>query len=158
MAIPSAVLATIVIEPLVFESCMVKPSTAEVGSIVPFEVRTIVFIVDTVAVVATIGRVVIVSIPGEVVLIYDGSRSRCVTIAILAISVLIVLILTYRSRCRSGILLIYYSGRGRRAHINPDSGDTETGIDIYLRIGRAGDEGTSKDRCKNKQLFHFRRF
>jgi hypothetical protein len=135
---------------------MVKSSAAEVGSIVPFEIRTIVFIIDTVAVVTTIGGVVIVNIPGEFVLIHHGRRSRCI-----AIAVLIVLILAYRSRCRSGILLIYYGRRrGRRAHINPDSGHTESdmGVDIYLGVGRAGDEGTCKDRSKNKQAFHFRRF
>jgi len=136
---------------------MVKPSAVEVASIVPFEIRTIVFIVDTVAVVATPCRVVIVNIPGEFVLIYYGGRS--LSISILAIFILVVLVLTNRGRCRGRILLINY-GRGRCAHIYPDPRYTESdmGVDIYLRIGRAGDEGGSKDRCKNKQLFHFRRF
>jgi len=149
---------------------MVKSSAAEVGSIVPFEIRTIVFVIDTVAVVTTPCRIVIVNISGEFILVHNGGRSRCVTIA-----VLIVLILAYRSRCRGGILLIYYGRRrGRRAHINPDSRNTETSVDIYLGIGRAGDEVTCKDCSKDKQLFthvhiclfrafvilrvHFRRF
>lgn len=163
IVIPSAVFATIVsvaIVPVVFEPFMVKPSAAEVGSIIPFEIRAIVFIVDTVAVVATIGGVVIVNIPGEFVLIYDGGRSRRISISILAISVLVVLILINRSRGRGGVLLIYYSGRGRCAYIYPDTRHPESnmGVDIYLGIGRAGDEGGSKDRSKNKQAFHFRRF
>ena len=178
VAIPSAVFTTIVIEPSViepvmFESFVVKPSTAEVGSVIPFEIRTVVFIVDAVTVVATISGVVIVNIPGEFVLVYDGGRSR--RISILAVSVL-VLILANGSRGGSGILLIYYSGRGRRVHIYPDPRHTESdmGVEIYLRVGRAGDEGTCDDRSKDKQLFthvhiclfkafvilrvHFRRF
>jgi len=119
-----------------FEPCVVEPSTAEVASIIPFEIRAIVFIVDTVAVVATIGGVVIVNVPGEFVLIYDGSGGLSITI--LAIAVLVVLILVNRSRCRGRILLIYYGRRrGRRAYIYPDTRHTESdmGVDIYLRIG-----------------------
>jgi hypothetical protein len=117
-----------------------------------------VFIVDTVAVVAAISGVVIINIPGEFVLIDDSGRS--LSIPVLAIFILVVLVLVNRGRSRGGILLIYYSGRGRCAYIYPDSRYTESdmGVDIYLRIGRAGDKGSSKDRCKNKQAFHFRRF
>lgn len=139
-----------------FEPCMVKPSAVEIASMVPFEIRAIVFIVDPVAVVAIPYGVVIVNIPGEFVLIDNGAGSGRIAIAVLAVSVLVVLILIYRSG--SGILLIYYGGRGRCAHIYPDSGNAETSVDIYLGIGRAGDEGTCEDRSKNKQLFHFRRF
>jgi hypothetical protein len=117
-----------------------------------------VLIIDPVAIVATPGGVVIVNIPGEFILIDNGTGSGRVSVAVLAVSVLVVLILVYRGRCRSGILLIYYRGGGRRAHIYPDSGNTKTGVDIYLGVGRAGDEGTCEDRSKDKQLFHFRRF
>jgi hypothetical protein len=167
MVIPSAVFSTIVIEPAMiesvviesftFESFMVEPSTAEIASIVSFEIRAVVFIVDTVAVVATPCGVVVVNIPWEFVLIYDGGW--CLRITVLAVYILVVLILANRGRGGGRVLLINY-GRRRCVHIDPDPGYTEpdVGADIYLRVGRVGDKGSAKDRCKNKQLFHFRRF
>lgn len=145
--IESSAIGSSAIESFPFEPFVVKPSAVEVASVVPFEIRTIVFIVDTVAVVATPCRVVIVDVPGEFVLIYNGRGSLSISILII-ISVLVVLILTNRSRCRGRILLIYYRGRRRCAYIYPDTRHTESdmGVDIYLGIGRAGNEGGSKDR------------
>jgi hypothetical protein len=135
IVIPSAAIPTIpsaVFEPFVVESFVVKPSVVEVRSVVPFKVRTIVFIVDTVAVVTTPGRVGIVCVPGVLVFTYSGGLS-------------ISAILVYRSR-----FLINY--RRGRCYIHPANRSTESkvGTYIYLRIGRAGEQGTCDDRSKDK--------
>lgn len=146
------VIPTTMVTSVVFEPFTVKTTAGEVTSVVPVEIGAIVFVVYTVTIVAIPYRVVIVNIPGEIVLIYYSGGSR--SIIVLAITILIISVLTYRCGSRSGVLLIYYGrrrGRGR-GNINPGAGYTytDTGVKINLRVSGAGDQGTGEDRGKYK--------
>jgi hypothetical protein len=109
---------------IALKPALVESTAIEVRSVVPFERRTIVFIVDTVAEVSIPRGVVVVSIPWEIVLIYDSGRCG-------RISVLVVFLIN-RVGCRSGILLIYYSRRRRGAYKYSHSWYTNMGANIYL--------------------------
>jgi hypothetical protein len=131
MIVPVAIISP-VLEPFMFEPVMVKPSVVEVSSMIPFEIRTIVFIVDAVAEVAVPNGVVVISTPGEIIFIYDARRCRCI------------FILVYRS----GFLVDY----GRRCDVHPADRNTKTDVGIYkyLGVGRAGEKGAGDDRGKDK--------
>ena len=132
VVIEPVVVISPVLESFMFEPVMVKPSAVEIPSIIPFEIRTIVFIVDTVAEVAVPNGVVIISIPGEIIFIFNIHRCRCI------------FILVYRS----GLLIDY----GRRCDIHPTdrNAKTDMGIYIYLGVGRAGEKGAGDNRREDK--------
>ena len=143
MVIPSAVFTSVVIKPVViepvvvispvlepfmFEPFMVKPSAVEIPSIIPFEIRTIVFIIDPVTEVPVPYWVVVIRTPGKFIFI----DYRCGLIPFLV------------GRCRRVSILvsrILVNGSGlindrrrRRSGINPYSGDPEPYmcVEIYL--------------------------
>src|SRR5579872_7264144 len=63
-----------------FKTFVVKATPVEIASIFSFKERTIVGIVETIPVVSFPGGVVIISVPGEFILIHN--RSRCVLILV----------------------------------------------------------------------------
>jgi len=132
------------IEPFAF-----KTSAVKVPSIVPVEIGAIVFIVHAVTEVAIPNGVVVISIPGELILIDDGRgglATGVLAISVLIISILIISVLVYGGR--SGILLISYS-RGRR-NIHSAYGKVESDVDGYLGISRSGEQGAGEDRGEYK--------
>jgi len=143
VVIPSAVFASVVIispatvKPLTFEPFVVKTSAVEIPSVFPVEIGAVVFIIDPVAEVTVPNRVVIISIPREIVFIYDGGRSLSI----------FVLILAYRSG--RILFLVNYRRRGR-GNIHPAGRNIEPDVDGYLRVSRSGDQGTGEDRGKYK--------
>jgi len=130
----------------VFEPRVIKMTAIEISSVIPLEIGAIVFVINPVAEVAVPTRVVIISIPGEIVLIDDCCRS--LTIGILAIPILVISVLVHRSS-RILFLINYRSGRGNiyPADRNPEP---DVGIYIYLGVSRAGKQGAGDDRSKYK--------
>jgi hypothetical protein len=110
---------------LTFEPYTVKTSAVEVSSIVPVEIRAIVFVVDAVTVVAVPYGVVVVSIPGVLCLI-DDCRGRLGTIVL----IVSIVILVYGCGCR--VLLIDYGRRRRRCNIHSAYRKVEADVDRYL--------------------------
>ena len=113
-------ISTVVCEPRVVEMTAIK-----VGPVVSFKERTIVFEVETVPVVTIPGRVVIISVPGE--LGFTDSGSGIITICI--------------NRCRSGC-----------GYIEPGGGDSETDMCAYkdLCITLGSDEAGGYDGSEDK--------
>jgi len=113
---------------LTFESSTVKPSAVEISSVVPVEIRTVVFVVYPVTVVAIPYGVVIVSIPGEFCFI-DDCCGR------LGAIVLVVPIIILVHRCRRRILLIdNRRRRGRCGYIYPCSGNAKSDMGTYIYL------------------------
>jgi len=138
---------------VMLEPSVIKAAAIEVRPVVPVEIRTIVFIVDPVTVVAIPNGIVVIHIPGELGLIDDGGRRRSITalaITVLTIIILVILVLAYWCRGRRRILLINYGRRRGRSNINPTGRDVEPDMDRYLRVSRSSDQGTGKDCGKYK--------
>jgi hypothetical protein len=126
-----------------FKPFVVKTSAVEVSSIVPVEIRAIVFVVDAVTEVAVPNGVVVISIPWVLGLI-DNRGGR------LAAIVLIVSIVILVYRCRSRILLINYRRRRGRCNIHSAYRKVESDVDRYLGVGGRGNQGAGEDRGEYK--------
>ena len=103
------------------EPCVVEATTIEISPVVSFEVRTVVFEVETIPVVTVPGRIVIISIAGEIRFKDGGGRivSACI----------------YRSG--SNIAAINYGCRSDKRTANNREPDTcmsepDAGADICL--------------------------
>jgi hypothetical protein len=109
---------------------VVEPAAIEVGSVGSFKPGTVVSEVDTVAIVAAPGRVVIVGIPGE--LRFTNLGGGIVATAVDRGRLIVHRLVVHRcglliDGSRSGV-------DGCRSHIYPGAGDTKTNVcvDIYL--------------------------
>jgi hypothetical protein len=118
------------------EPGMVKMTTIKVGPVVSFKERTVVLKVETVPVVTIPGRVVIISVPGE--LGFTDSRSGIITIRI--------------NRCRGGRIGPTINNGCRGGYIEPGSGNPETDVCAYkyLRITLGSDEAGGYDGSEDK--------
>ena len=121
------------------ESCVVEAAMREISPVVPFEERTVVFEVETIPVVTVPGRIVIISISGEIR--FKNGRSRIVSACV------------YRSG--SDIAAIYYGCGRNKGPANNGEPDTcmpesDAGADIDLGITFGSDEAGGYDGCKDK--------
>ena len=125
----------------VFVPGMVEGPAIKICPVIPFEIRTVVCIVETVAEVAVPGRIVIVGISGIISFTYYRCGGGSVSI----------FILVDRSwfLVNGSRLLIYY---GRCSYIYPGAGKAETKmcVDINLGISAAGKETGGYNRGKDK--------
>ncbi len=124
---PPSVEATVMFEPVV-----VKTTAVEISPVVPFEERTVVFEVETIAVVAVPGRIIIICISGEIS--FTDRRCGIVSACI------------YRS---GGICAGVYD---RRSDIDPGYRypHANAGGDKYLGITFSSDEAGGYNCGKNK--------
>lgn len=125
------------------EPGVVKTPTVEIGPVIPFEDRTIVFEIETIPVVTVPGRVVIIGIAGEVG--FAGSGGCIVSVRI------------YGSG--SDIASVNYgcgSDKGPANNGEPDTDMCESdaganaGADINLGITFTSDEAGGYNCCKDK--------
>jgi len=123
----SVVVVSATCVPFTFKPFVVKTSTVEVSSVVPVEIRAIVFVVDAVTEVAVPNGVVVISIPGVLGLIDNCCGRLCAIVLIVSIVILV-------DGCRSRILLIDYRRRGR-CNIHSAYRKVESDVDRYLGVG-----------------------
>jgi|SRR5580658_3580391 hypothetical protein len=131
---PASVEAAVMCEP-----CVVEATAIEISPVVSFEERTVVIEVETIPVVTVPGRIVIVSIAGEIRFEDGGGRivSACV----------------YGSG--SDITTINYGCRGDKGPANNGESDTympesDASADINLGITFGSDEAAGYDGGENK--------
>jgi hypothetical protein len=117
---------------VMFKPCVVKSTMEEISPVVPFEERTIVFEVEPIPVMPVPGRVVIISIAGEVG--FADSRGCIVSVCVY----------------RSGSICTGIYDRG--GDIYPWCGYAKTyaGSDKNLGITFGSDEAGGYDGCKDK--------
>jgi hypothetical protein len=121
------------------EPCAVEATMIEIGPVISFEERTVVIEVETIPVVTVPGRVVIISIAGEIRFEHGGG---CIVAACV-----------YRSG--SDVAAINYGRRSDKRPANNGKPDTcmpesDTGADINLGITFGSDEAGGYDGCKDK--------
>ena len=127
---------------VMFPSGVIETAVIEISGVVSVEDRPVVFKIDAVMIVAIPGRIVIISITGEI------GFTDC------GIGVISAVINRRGGRSRCGG--VYGRGRwDRPSHINPGNGNPETNMrtDDYLRIAFSSDEAGSCNSGEDKQLF-----
>jgi hypothetical protein len=121
------------------EPCAVEAATIEISPVVSFKERTVVFEIETIPVVTVPGRIVIISIAGEIR--FKNARGRIVSASV------------YRSG--SDIAAINYGRRSDKGPANNGEPDTcmpesDAGADINLGITFGSDKAAGYDGCKDK--------